>query len=234
MSFLLKVRRAETPFYAWLKRLALGFLRFDIPALRVLAPVLRVIRVSNSALYLLRLRLQVIFYRAPLFRSSCVSVGKNLYLELLPSISSHTRVTVGDDVYISGAFSINSARVFEQPELIIGNRVFIGHQVAIVANQKVVIEDNVLIARGCYIADSDQHPIDRDLRASGAPAPAESTRAVRICRDAWIGQNSMILKGVTIGEGAIVGAASVVRTDVPPFCVAAGNPAQIVRRLQVQ
>jgi acetyltransferase-like isoleucine patch superfamily enzyme len=51
---------------------------------------------------------------------------------------------------------------------------------------------------------------------------------VRIGRHAWLGQNSFILKGVTIGEGAVVGVNSVVMTDVPPYCVALGNPAKVI------
>ncbi|HZF61822.1 MAG TPA: DapH/DapD/GlmU-related protein, partial [Desulfovibrio sp.] len=48
----------------------------------------------------------------------------------------------------------------------------------------------------------------------------------------WIGMNCLILKGVTIGEGAIIGAGSVVTRDVPPFCLAAGSPARVLRCLQ--
>jgi acetyltransferase-like isoleucine patch superfamily enzyme len=54
---------------------------------------------------------------------------------------------------------------------------------------------------------------------------------IRICRGAWIGARSIILKGVTIGEGAIVGAGSVVTRDVPAFTIVAGNPARILREL---
>jgi acetyltransferase-like isoleucine patch superfamily enzyme len=47
----------------------------------------------------------------------------------------------------------------------------------------------------------------------------------------WVGMNSIILKGVTVGEGAIIGAGSVVTRDVPPFCLAAGAPARVLRRM---
>ena len=54
---------------------------------------------------------------------------------------------------------------------------------------------------------------------------------VHIGHDAWIGCLVVILKGVTIGEGAVVGAGSVVSNDVPPFTIVAGNPARVVREL---
>jgi chloramphenicol O-acetyltransferase type B len=53
-----------------------------------------------------------------------------------------------------------------------------------------------------------------------------------IKKDSWIGMEAMILKGVTVGEGAIVAARSVVSKDVPPFTVVAGNPAKVVKYLK--
>jgi galactoside O-acetyltransferase len=56
-------------------------------------------------------------------------------------------------------------------------------------------------------------------------------RPVRIDNKAWVGARTIVLKGVTIGEGAIIGAGSVVTGDVPPWTLAAGNPARIIRSL---
>lgn len=55
-------------------------------------------------------------------------------------------------------------------------------------------------------------------------------RPVRICRHAWIANGCHIMKGVTIGEGAIIGANSVVISDIPPYCIAMGNPAEVYFR----
>lgn len=54
-----------------------------------------------------------------------------------------------------------------------------------------------------------------------------------ICDKSWIGFNSILLKGITVGEGAIVGAGSVVTKDVPPWTIVAGNPAKIIREIGV-
>jgi acetyltransferase-like isoleucine patch superfamily enzyme len=94
-------------------------------------------------------------------------------------------------------------------------------------NREVVIEDHARIAYDCRISDSDAHPKEADLRAANHPPRVEDIRPVRICKNAWIGNGTHILKGVTIGEGAIVGANSVVVSDIPAFSLAAGNPARV-------
>jgi acetyltransferase-like isoleucine patch superfamily enzyme len=68
------------------------------------------------------------------------------------------------------------------------------------------------------------------LRAQNAPIHPRDIRPVRICKYAWIGNGSYIMKGVTIGEGAVIGANSVVISDVPPYSLALGNPAEVFMR----
>ena len=58
-----------------------------------------------------------------------------------------------------------------------------------------------------------------------------ANQPIKICKNAWIGTRSIILKGVTIGEGAIVAAGSVVTKDVPPYTLVAGNPAIVKKKL---
>jgi acetyltransferase-like isoleucine patch superfamily enzyme len=76
--------------------------------------------------------------------------------------------------------------------------------------------------------DSDAHPRDTLERIANLPPRPEEIKPVRICRYAWIGQNSFIMKGVTIGEGAIIGVNSVVINDIPAYSVAMGNPARVL------
>ena len=97
-------------------------------------------------------------------------------------------------------------------------------------SREVVIEEDVRVAFNCRIADGDGHPRQADLRARNEPPAVEDVRPVRICRYAWIGNGSHIMKGVTIGEGAVIGANSVVINDIPPYCLAMGNPAEVYFR----
>lgn len=230
MGIVLKIKRAETPFYAALKKTARALIGFDLPFSRPWGLFLRSTFVSlHFAREFLR-RILAITYFGPVFKSCCVSCGRNLYLELVPAISGPVKIHLGDDVYISGALLIASGHVFDSPQLRIADRVFVGHNVSFRINEQIVVEEGVLIAQGCYITDSDEHPLDPDLRAQGLPPAAADIKSVRICRNAWIGRGAYILKGVTIGEGAIVGAGAVVAKDVPPFSIAVGNPARVLPR----
>ncbi len=113
----------------------------------------------------------------------------------------------------------------------IGNRVVL-QGVAILAYQSVVIEDEVTFGPMVTIMDSSGHP----MLGRGLPGEARQIRAapVHIGRQAWIGTGATILKGVEIGEGAIIGAQAVVYESVPAYCIALGNPARIVKRIDPQ
>ncbi|WP_165075485.1 MULTISPECIES: acyltransferase [unclassified Desulfovibrio] len=88
----------------------------------------------------------------------------------------------------------------------------------------------VLVAPNCVIVDSDFHaPWPPEARAT-TPG-MERDAPVTIGDHAWLGMRCIVLKGVTIGEGAIVGAGSVVTRDIPPRTLAAGAPARVIRHL---
>jgi acetyltransferase-like isoleucine patch superfamily enzyme len=99
------------------------------------------------------------------------------------------------------------------------------------ASTRVVIGRRVLIGSGVLITDSDHHVVRPDAGQSrrhlGLPKPNLEDRVV-IEDDVFVGARSIILKGVRIGEGSVIGAGSVVSSDVPPYSIAAGNPCRVV------
>ena len=227
---ILKIKRGDTPVYRLLKRTYYGLMSSSLPVPRALKPAGNAVYHGQQAAWMLGKRLFSFLVREPLFRSRCESVGKRLSLNLLPEIMGHTTIQVGDDVTFHGKTGIYTGRSAEQARLIIGNKVSIGHQAVFSCNQEIVIEDNVYIANSCSFSDNDGHPIDPELRSAGLPP--DRSRPVRICRQAWIGSGCYVLKGVTVGRAAIIGANSVVTRDIPPFAVAAGNPARVIRMLR--
>lgn len=120
----------------------------------------------------------------------------------------------------------------------IGQYTFVGDGSRIWSGEKILIGNHVMISHNVNIMDSNSHELDHLERAnsfmnllkSGHPKVKGSikTAPVVIHDYAWIGFGATILKGVTIGAGAIVGACSVVTQDVAPFAIVVGNPAQVV------
>lgn len=227
-KILTKIRRRETPVYDFLYRFAKSLNHLQMPLPAFVRPLFRGVYFLHFAIRSFIWRLLRFFYWGPIFRARCDSVGKNLMLTLLPDVAGHLRLQVGDDVHLNGFFGVGSSRMFDDPVLRLGNRVHMGHMVVFVINKEITIEDDVLIASNCYFADTDAHPVDPEKRTRNEPPDPNSVRPVRICRKAWIGHGVHVLKGVTVGEGAIVAAGAVVVKDVPPFSVVAGNPARVV------
>ena len=145
-------------------------------------------------------------------------------------MEGHTKIYLGNDVAFTGKAGIYSGRFTDNPVLIVKDRSMIGHSAIISVNKEIVIDEDVIVGNNCVVADNDGHPRAADLRAQNAPLPERDIRPVHICRHAWIGRGAQIMKGVTIGEGAIISAYSVVVSNIPPYCLAMGNPAEVMMR----
>jgi acetyltransferase-like isoleucine patch superfamily enzyme len=124
--------------------------------------------------------------------------------------------------------------------IIIGQDCYIGDGTRIWSARSITVGDRVLISHNVNIFDSLTHPISakrrhrqfKEIATTGHPRELDlDEKPIRIDNDAWIGSQSTILRGVTIGEGAIVGAGSVVTKDVPPWTIVAGNPARVIREI---
>lgn len=151
---------------------------------------------------------------------------------------------IGDDSIVGGNFIFES----EAGKITIGNHSYVGGG-TFISRSSIEIGDNVTIAWGGTMYDHDSHSLDFMKRRKDIDDELSDIRGgrnfiahkdwsdvkskpIRICDDAWIGMNVIILKGVTVGEGAVVGAGSVVTKDVPSWTVVAGNPAKVVKRLR--
>lgn len=148
-----------------------------------------------------------------------------------------TAITLGDNLKLVSKFSQNSIGLIQpvflnarskNSKIIIGNRVGISGS-TISAKKFISIGNDVLIGSGCLITDNDAHNIHYLSR--NHPLDKGSLKPVYIGDNVFIGTRSIILKGVIIGEGAVIGAGSVVVKNVPPFSIAAGNPAKVIRQL---
>lgn len=111
-------------------------------------------------------------------------------------------------------------------QLVIGAGNYFNKNVKFVCLQKIEIGDNCLLADSVHIYDHDHRYETLEIPLS---QQGYATRPVKIGNNVWMGAKATILKGVTIADGAVIGAGAVVTKDVPPFAVVAGNPARVIR-----
>lgn len=117
--------------------------------------------------------------------------------------------------------------------LFIGNNCEIGDNVHLVAYEKVIIGNNVLMASKIFISDTNHGAYSGDDQSSPSTFPNSRpliTKPVIIGDNVWIGENVCVLPGVTIGSGSIIGANSVVNKDISANCIAVGIPAIVKKR----
>ena len=153
-------------------------------------------------------------------------------------------LSIGDDCILRNQCIFESSEGF----IDIGNRVFINTGTQLISRSRIDIGDDVTIAWNCVVYDHDSHSLDheeriRDHRRQLADWDSGDfirnkdwthveTAPIKIGNFVWIGFDVVILKGVTIGEGAVIGARSVVASDVSPWTVVAGNPARAIKQLR--
>lgn len=183
------------------------------------------------------------YYLNKLKNSIILSLNKNgLILSIHPSSTfSMSRLQLQDSCVISidEQSQIEGAICFDKDHALIsiGKRSFING--SLIAAQKIEIGDDVLISWGVTVVDHNSHAISFSERSQDVVnwrlGKKDWTNVkiapIKISNKVWIGFNSIILKGVTIGEGAIVGAGSVVTKDLPAWTIVAGNPARVIREI---
>jgi len=154
------------------------------------------------------------------------------YLRIAPDVKLGENVRIYAFVNLYGCEIGDESRVGTFVEIQKGAR--IGKRVKISSHsficEGVTVEDDVFIGHGVMFIN-DKYP--RATNLSGAPQTEEDwiCQTTLVKKSASIGSNATILCGLTIGEGAIVGAGSVVTHDIPDWTIAAGNPARIIRKI---
>ena len=144
-------------------------------------------------------------------------------------------LAIGEDSIVNAKIDFDGSEGL----ISIGRRCFIGAS-HLVCRQRICIHDDVVISWGVTIVDHNSHSLFWTHRRNDVLDWAKGhkdwtnvdIRPVEIHEKVWIGFGATILKGVSIGEGAVVGAGAMVTRDVPPYAVVAGNPARIIKQIE--
>ena len=159
-----------------------------------------------------------------------ISIGPRYYLRGLSSVCMGEDFSAGEGFWMD-AITRYRGQAFS-PRIVIGNHVRISQWVHITATHYVDIGDNVLIGSKVIITDHNHGQYSREHTSPHiAPTlrPLDHDRRVSIGQNVWIGDGVVVTPGSTIGEGTVIGANSVVCGDIPPFAVAGGVPAKILK-----
>lgn len=143
-------------------------------------------------------------------------------------ITIGTKCYIGPNCRIEAWDSYRASRF--NPRIVLGNRTRIAGNIHIGAINTISIGEDVLIGRDVFITDhahGDSSPEQQDIAPNDRPLFSKGP--VTIGNRVWICERAIILPNVTVGDGAVIAAGAVVTHDVPPHCVAAGNPARIVK-----
>jgi acetyltransferase-like isoleucine patch superfamily enzyme len=133
-------------------------------------------------------------------------------------------VVLGEGVSLNGTVVPIELVTYTSGRIEIGNHTFINYGSSIAARALVKIGSYCHLGHYTFVMDNDQHDV-----VTHTELP--QSEPVIIEDHVWIGSKAVILPGVRIGSRAVIGAGSIVTKDIPPRCVAAGNPARVLRHL---
>ena len=130
--------------------------------------------------------------------------------------------SIGKGTWVASTFNCDYGK-----NIFLGSNITINFNVTILDIRKVTIGDYTMIGPGTLITTVG-HP----LSPKGRRGHQAFAKPITIGKDVWIGGNVVILPGITIGQGSVIGAGSVVTKDIPPFCVAVGSPARVIKNIE--
>ena len=167
-----------------------------------------------------------------LLRGDAGYIGKNSHVHPPFHSGNIKTLYIGDDVGIYAGGWIETISQYGSvkfdPELRIGDGTYIGHRCHIIVCDKMTIGKDVTIADNVYITDN-LHGFE-DISCGVMPQPLKVPGPVSIEDEVWIGERVCIMPNVTIGKHSVIGANSVVTKDIPPYSIAVGSPARVIKQ----
>ena len=179
-----------------------------------------------------RLKYSSKYYRW-LFRKKGITFGSNMSIKGRISVIGLGKIVIGDNFCMTSGEHINPISANIQASFFTDSpnaQIRIGDNVGMSStriwiHEGLTIGNNVKIGGGVLLIDTDCHPFDYSVRRNSNEGTCSAPIVIE--DDVWIGAQSIVLKGVTIGARSIIGAGSVVTKSIPSDCIAAGNPCKV-------
>lgn len=161
---------------------------------------------------------------------------KGLQIQTHGLENGYLNIEIGSGCYLMGSIALYSSKA----KIKIGNGVFIGPNTTLFCYDSIEIENDVMLSWGCTIIDTNAHSLKSEERLDDVSDwkngweyknwSVVESKKVLIKKKSWVGFNSIVMKGVTINEGSIVAAGSVVTKDVDCYNIVGGNPAVFIKK----
>ena len=187
-------------------------------------------------IFLSKIKRFCVLISSVIYRGCVYKCGNNVHFERVGLIAGGKYMSIGDNtsfqqgIYLTAWDRYKSQRF--TPQITVGTNCSFGAFNHISCINKIIIGNGLLTGKWVTISDNNHGGTDlEDLKINPQDRELISKGIVRIFDNVFLGDKSTVLSGVTIGEGAVIAAKSVVTHDIPPYCVAAGVPAKIIKRL---
>jgi acetyltransferase-like isoleucine patch superfamily enzyme len=136
------------------------------------------------------------------------------------------RLTIGPGTLVEPGCWLT---IGDEGRLSIGEGCFLNRGVMVAVMDRVEIGDHTMLANNCFVGDANHRYDDPELPITWQGFTSKGP--TRIGSNCWLGVNCVVTSGVTIGDRCVIGSNSVVTTDIPPWSVAAGSPAKVLREI---
>ena len=185
---------------------------------------------------IIRMKFSTKYYRWQ-FRKKGITFGNNMSIMGRISVIGQGKIVIGDNFCMTSGEHINPISANMQASFFTDSpnaQIQIGDNVGMSSTRiwihnGLTVGNNVKIGGGVLLIDTDCHPVDYLVRRNSNEGTCSSPIVIE--DDVWIGAQSIVLKGVTIGARSIIGAGSVVTKSIPSDCIAAGNPCKILKKM---
>lgn len=227
-----KIKHSKNPFYKNVRELYFYSKKIEVPNVSYVNFFYKTIFSIYSSFKYFTFFVWHFLFIKPIFQSFCQSVGHSLSIESkIPQVWNKPNIFIGNNVVISGFTSFFGCPFTTKSKITIADNSYIGYGTTLAIGEEIYIGKNVKIAANCFIAGYYGHPsnyIDRLNNKSES-----NIGKIYIGDNVWIGTNVKIMKNIKIGKNSIISAGSVVIEDIPENVIVAGNPAKIVKHMEV-
>lgn len=163
--------------------------------------------------------------RQTMFRCVGMRIAGTVWLGRIEWPNRPYCVTLGAGAMLDHGITLLATS--DRARIIIGANVYMNRHTILDVEELVELGDETMVGPGCYITDHD-HAFTKGTAPAAGPLVVEPTRIGKRC---WLGAHVTVLKGVSIGDGTVIGAGSVVTKSLPPGVLAVGSPARVIREL---